>query len=425
MIVMITGGIILNYTDKKINNISIDTRTIEVNDLFIPIKGKNKDGNDYLQDAVLKGASIVLTTNNDVKNLVKINKDIGIIKVDSGIEALKKIALYYRNKYTGLIIAVTGSCGKTTTKEMIYSCLSSKYKVFKSFKNYNNIIGICKNILSLNDEDVAVFELGMNHENEIKEMVSILKPEIGVITNITEAHIGNLGSLENIFLAKKEIIHKDMKVLFLNCEDLYLKKIDFHNIVWANKNDFHYEIYEDYIYIKDFDIKVNAYGFHNIYNIIIAILLAKYLKLSDSEIKEGLERYSSYRMKKYLIKEALIIDDTYNANIASMKAAIDYLNTINYKTKILVLGDMLELGSYSSYYHKELGIYIRDKKIDKVYTLGEDSKYIGNSCQKISFHYIDKKVLANDLKNDLKSDVAVLIKGSRLLNMEDIIYYLK
>lgn len=420
-LVMITNGIILNNTTNKVNKFSIDTRSLNKGDTFIPIKGNNTSGEIYLKEAVLKGANIVFTTSNDIKELININKNIGIIKIDDGLETLKKLSSFYRNKYEGIIIGITGSCGKTTTKEMLYDSLSSKYNVFKSYKNYNNIIGVCLNILSLKDEQIAIFELGMNHKNEISEMVKILKPEIGIITNIKEAHIGNLNSLENIYEAKKEIINDKMKVLFLNINDDYLKKTIFKNIIWFNNKDYDFKAYDDYIYSPSLLLSINAYGSYNIDNIVSVIEVSKYLNLSIEEIKNGLEKYKSFRIKKLYIKDALIIDDTYNANIASMKASIDYIDNLNYKYKILVLGDMLELGEYSSFYHKELGFFIRDKHIDKVYTYKNDSKYIGYTCQKISYHYTSKVDLINDLKEELNKDTVILFKGSRLLKMEEII----
>jgi UDP-N-acetylmuramoyl-tripeptide--D-alanyl-D-alanine ligase len=422
-LVMITDGIILNYTNETCNNIVTDTREICSNDAFIPLIGKKEDGSIYLEEAVKEGANIIFVTDSDIKKYLNINPDIGIIKVDSGLGALKKIALYYRNMYQGKIVAITGSNGKTTTKEMIASTLSSKYKVFKSIKSYNNVIGICKMLLKLKEEDIAVFELGMNHAGEIKEMVDILKPDIGLITNIGTAHIGNLGSKEEILKAKLEITENGLEMLFVNKDDEYLKYVLYPNITNYSISDIDYLESDNniIIYVDDTEIKVNTYGKHNLYNICSSIAIARYLKLSTSEIKKGLEEYQSFRMKKTIIKNTLIIDDSYNANPESMKAGIDYLNTLDYKNKILVLGDMLELGIDSSYYHKQVGEYIRKTSITKVYTFGKDSKYIGNSCQKISNHYIEKDYLALDLKEDLGDDTVIYFKGSRAMGLEEII----
>lgn len=422
-LVMITGGIILNYTSESCNDIVTDTREICSNDAFIPLIGKKDDGEIYLEEAIKEGANIIFVTDSDIKRYLNINPDIGIIKVDSGLEALKKIALYYRNMYQGKIIAITGSNGKTTTKEMLASTLNSKYKVFKSIKSYNNVIGICKMLLKLKDEDIAIFELGMNHIGEIKEMVDILKPNIGLITNIGTAHIGNLGSKEEILKAKLEITDNNLDMLFINIDDDYLKYVIYPNITNYSINDIDYLESDNCItfYMDDTEIKVNTYGKHNLYNICSSIAVAKYLELSINEIKKGLEEYQSFRMKKIIIKNTLIIDDSYNANPESMKVGIDYINTLNYKNKILVLGDMLELGIDSAYYHKQIGEYIRKTSITKVFTYGNDSKYIGNSCQKISNHYIDKDYLVLDLKEELEEDTVIYFKGSRAMKLEEII----
>lgn len=411
---VITNGIILKSTERTINDIVIDTRILKEGDIFIPIKGKNLDGNDYILEAINKKASIIFTTTYDYDD---ISEDVGVIKVDDGLEALKNICKYYLNKYKGTVIGITGSCGKTTTKELLYSVLSSKYKVFKTEKNYNNIIGMCLNILKLKNEDYAIFELGMNHFDEIKEMVEILKPNIGVITNIGTSHIGYLGSKDNIYKAKLEIIHPGLNLLVLNKKDEYLKKTEFNNILWSEENT--YLVNENDIMYED--IKIDICGKHNTCNLDIVIALARFLNLKEEEIKIGLTKYKDIRIKKKYVNNTLIIDDTYNANLESMKAGIDYIDSLNYNYKILVLGDMLELGIDSAYYHKELGIYIRDKDIDKVFTYGNDSKYIGYSCMKISNHYENKEELISDLKKELEDNTVIYFKASRGMKLEEII----
>ena len=410
----ITNGIILKDTKRTIKNIVIDTRILNDNDVFIPIKGKNLDGNNYIMDAINKNASIVFVATYDYE---EITKDVGIIKINDGIEALKNICKYILNDYKGTIIGVTGSVGKTTTKELLYSILSSKYKVFKTEKNYNNIIGMCQSILSLKDEDFAIFELGMNHIGEIKEMVEVLKPSIGIITNIGSSHIGYLGSKEKIYEAKLELIHPDLKYLVISKKDNYLNKTRYENIIWVEEEKY---IIEDDGIIYD-DVNIDICGKHNIDNLNIVIKLAKFLGLNENEIKEGLKKYKDIRIKKKYINGALIIDDSYNASLESMKTGIDYINSLNYNYKILVLGDMLELGSDSMFYHKDLGKYIKDKDIDKVYTYGDESKYIGYTCNKISNHYTDKELLVKDLKEELTKDVVIYFKASRGIKLEEII----
>lgn len=421
-LVMITDGIILRKTDLKISGFSTDSRTITTNNVFIPLKGINYDGELYLEEAS-KYASIVFTTNTSVNNIIKNNPNIGIIKVDNTLEAYKKIAKYYRNNFTGDVIAITGSNGKTTSKELIYSILNTKYKVFKTYKNYNNIIGVCKMILELKDEDIAVFELGMNHKGEINEMVNILKPDIGIITNIGTSHIGNLKTKENILSAKLEIINNNIKLLVLNKDDKYLEKVSFNKTLWYSMSDIKYKLLEDKIVVdyNDEEININAYGKNNVSNISLAINIAKYYELTNEQIKKGLENYTSFRIKKINYKDILIIDDTYNANYESMVMGIEYVNNLEYKNKILVLGDMLELGDDSIYYHKELGTYIRNTSINKVYTYGNFSKYIGLTCQKISYHYNDIDELVKVLSTEIDKDLVIYFKASRGMKLEKVI----
>lgn len=411
---LITNGIILKDTKKTIKNIVIDTRILKEGDVFIPLKGKKIDGNNYVKEAIKLNASIVFTTTYDFEET---SKDVGIIKVDDGLEALKSICKYYLKEYKGKVIGITGSTGKTTTKELLYDVLSVKYKVFKTEKNYNNIIGVCKNILNLEDEEIAIFELGMNHIGEIKEMIDVLKPSIGIITNIGTSHIGYLGTKDNIYKAKLEIIHPDLEFLILSKNDEYLKKTKFKDIIWTNEEN--YVIDENNISYKD--MKIDLCGKHNMNNLNIVITLAKFLGLSELEIKEGLRNFKNIRIKKKIINDALIIDDTYNASFESMKAGIDYVSSLRYNYKILVLGDMLELGIDSIFYHKDLGKYIKDKDIDKVYTYGTDSKYIGYTCNKISNHYEDKELLIKDLKEELSEDTVIYFKASRGIKLEEII----
>lgn len=421
-LVMITDGIILRKTDLKINNYSTDSRTINSDDVFIPLKGDNFDGEKYLEDAA-KYASIVFTTSNDINKIIEVNPYIGIIKVDDTLEALKKIAIYYRNIYEGEIIAVTGSNGKTTTKELLYSVLSVKYNVFKSYKNYNNIIGICKMILSLGNEEKAIFELGMNHEGEIDEMVNILKPHIGIITNIGTSHIGNLKTKENILKAKLEIINNEIKILVLNRDDEYLNKVSFDKTLWFCIDDISYSLLDDKIIVKYGDeiIEVKTCGKQNVSNISAVITLAKYFELTPEQIKKGLENYDSVRLKKIKFGNTLLIDDTYNANMESMIMGIDYVDSLKIKNKILVLGDMLELGIDSVYYHKEVGIHIRNTSINKVYTFGSDSRYIGSSCQKISYHYTNIDELIDIIKYEMSDDTVIYFKASRRMQLERVI----
>ena len=422
---LITGNI-------NFDEISIDTRTINRGNLFIPICFKEGNGNLYIKDAVEKGAGTVLIpkyyleNNNILNEILKVNKDICVIEIDDGLEVLKRIAKYKRDNYKGKVIGITGSNGKTSTKELLHLVISNKYTCFKSKKNYNNILGLCMMLIDLKDEEYAVFELGMNHLGEVSEMSKILKPDIGLITNIGSSHIGNLGSKENILKAKLEIIDgfNDNGILFINEEDEYLKKVEYKNTYRFNTligkvldNGIEVNLNNQNIYLE-------LIGKHNILNISSVFFISSYLGISYEEIIEALRKYENVRIKEYNINGCRILDDSYNANYESMVNGIDYIDKLN-GNKILVLGDMLELGDDEINYHQLLGKYIKETSINKVYTYGNLSKYIGYTCNKISYHYDCLESLVSEIVSDIGNNTTIYIKGSNGMRMYNIVEKLK
>ena len=418
--ISIVNGRLINKPKVFKNKISIDTRTIKKNDIFIPIRFKDKDGSIYIKEAA-KYASLILIpkyyleTTNILEEVLSINKNIGIIEIDDGLSSLIRLAKYKREKTRGEVITITGSNGKTSTKEMLYTVLKQKYKVFKSYKNYNNILGVCLNLLSIKNEDILIFEIGMNHLGEIEDLSKILKPDIGVITNIGTAHIGNLKSKKNILKAKLEIMKGfsiDSKLFIndnLNIDNKYVVKCIIPE----------HQVLEDKIII-DIDkkpITLNLQGKHNINNISLVIGVSKYLNLSNKEIIKGLKKYKPYRMKEYKIDNKVIIDDTYNSNYESVINGIDYLKLTHYKNKVLVLGDIKELGRYTKIIHTKIGKYI-NPNIFKTYTYGKYSKYISDNIKTNKKHYMDKETLVKDLK---KEEGIIYIKGSHSMNMDSIV----
>ena len=416
----IVKGTIIKKPKVFKNKICIDTRTIKKNEIFIPIKFKNKDGCIYLKEAS-KYASLVLIpkyyleTTNILEEVLNINKNIGIIEIEDGLSSLIELAKYKRNNTKSLVIVITGSNGKTSTKEMLSTVLKQKYKVFKSYKNYNNILGVCLNLLDIKDEDILIFEVGMNHLGEIEGMSKILKPDIGVITNIGTAHIGNLKSKKNILKAKLEI----MKGFNINSKLFINDDLDIDNKYVVKCKIPEYQVLEDKIklLIDKNPITLNLQGKHNIFNISLVIGISKYLNLSNKEIIKGLKKYKQYRMKEYKIDNKVVIDDTYNSNLESVINGIDYLKLTHYKNKVLVLGDIKELGRYSKSIHTKIGKYI-DPSIFKTYTYGKDSKYISDNIKTNKKHYIDKEELLKDLK---KEEGIIYLKGSHSMNMDSIV----
>ncbi|MBI5701203.1 UDP-N-acetylmuramoyl-tripeptide--D-alanyl-D-alanine ligase [Candidatus Saganbacteria bacterium] len=392
------GKILPEDKPFRSNDISIDTRTIEPNDLFIPIKGENFDGRTFIKDALKKGAFAM-----DVKN---------------GLEALQNLAAYHRAKFKIPVIGVTGSVGKTTTKDMLASILSQKMPTLKNEENFNNEVGVPLTLLKLTKKHkAAVIEMGMQGLGEIDLLAKIAKPTIAIITNIGEAHMKYLKTKKNIARAKSEVFNylKKKDFAIINQDDEYFEHL-MSNVKYQMSNVRTFGILEKSdVTPKDLEgIKLPVPGEHNIYNALAAIAVAKILKIDKKAIKRGLEIFtpSSKRMEVFNCRnKTKIINDTYNANPQSMAAALRVLASIPGR-KIAILGDMLELGRKSRNYHKKVIKLAQKLKIDKLFLLGKEwpQKSFGN-----------KKELIKKLKTILKPSDIILIKGSRGMRMEEIV----
>lgn len=435
---------ILGYkaSDKEkqlvITGFSTDTRTLKKGDLFIAIKGENFDGGDFVKQALEKGAVGAITDKN-------LNIE-GVIKVEDPIKALGSIALAHRDSFEIPVIAVTGSSGKTTVKDMIVQLLSVNWDVHYTEGNLNNHIGMPMTLLKTKRKHkVCVVEMGMNSRGEIDYLSKIAKPEFGVITNIGTAHIGELGSQEQIFKAKTELIAniKTGGYLFINGDDEYLSKLsnleDINTIKFGigNKNDVQAEKirktgaeFYEFIYGKTL-FKLNVPGKHNIYNALAAISVAKNLGMDIKEIKQQIEKYlgSEMRLNIKLIGAIRVIDDSYNANPESMKAALNVLETYKGR-RIAVLGDMLELGCFSDKNHFDIGVEAA-QKADLLLFCGKQAQNYKkgalsrgkNEKHIYTFKYSDQ---AGQFIADIaqKGDT-VLLKGSRGMKMENVLEYFK
>lgn len=441
------GELVIGDLKKECINFSKDTRVIKENDVYIGIKGENFDGNKFYDKAFDNGASVCILDNIEDIDINKY-KDKTIIKVEDSIIALGKIAAYKRSLYDIPVIAVTGSVGKTSTKDMIASVLETKYNVLKTKGNLNNNIGMPLTILELKDHDCMVVEMGMNHLNEISYLTKIAKPTIAVITNIGTAHIGNLGSRENILKAKLEILEGLDKdgVLFINNDNDLLHK-EYNNL----KNEYKvktigidnisdymaYNIKEDItgsmFTIKDDNIEeniqVNVATRPFIYNSLMGYAIGKELNIEKDLIKKGISnlKLTDHRLEKKVNQNGVtIIDDTYNASYDSMKSSIELLGKSSNR-KIAILGDMLELGEYSEEIHRKIGEDVVNNNIDILITVGEFSKYIKHEAIKKGFnknniYSFEKQEDTYDLLKDiLKSGDLVLIKGSHGINLEKVV----
>lgn len=430
-IIKVCGGkLIYGNSELELKDFSKDTRTIKKGDVYVAIKGENFDGNIFIDDAFEKGATISLT---DDKKYTKEHKNKTLIYVKNTVEALQKLASYKRDLYDIPVIAVTGSVGKTTTKEMIYDVVSEKYKTLKTEGNYNNEIGLPLSILRLTDEKVMVLEIGMNSLGEIALLSKIAKPTIAVITNVGTAHIGKLGSRKNILKAKLEILEglkENGSIIINNDNDLLnrnkhkipsiYKQITFGINTYSdyNAND----IEKDTFTInssKKIQIKILNNAF--IYNSLCAYTVGKILGISDDKIIKGIENFKTEgsRLNKTLLKKNItLIDDSYNASYESVKESISYLNNISENNKIIVLGDMLELGKYSKKIHKELGKLLLKTNIDNIVLIGNNIRY---AKVKNAKYFKTNKEGIKYIKSILKPNHTILLKASRDANFEEIV----
>ncbi len=386
------------------NKIKTSSKDIEQGDLFLAI---NK-GHDYIEEAIENGAVAVIS-----------EKELNIpsIKVEDSIIALGQIAHYIRNLYNIPLIAITGSVGKTTTKELIYLVLSKKYKVLKSNKNHNNHIGLPLTLLELDDSyDIIVTELGMNHFNEISYLSKICNPNYAIITNIGTAHIGNLGSKKNILKAKLEILDgMKEKNLIVNNEDKYLKIIK--NTIKVDSKKLNIKNLK-YGFSQEFDINNVHFVFnsfkHLLADVYIAIKVGLLFNIDLRLISEAVSEYQNMDGRLNIInKEYKIIDDSYNSSYESLIGGLDILKEKKEK-KFIILGDMLELGKYSVKYHKKINKYLKKIKNKKVLLIGNYTKFINGR------HFENIEEIIVYLENNLKENNIVYIKGSRKFNLDKI-----
>ena len=418
---------------RKFHAISINSKKIKKDDIFIAIKGLNFDGHDYINEAFKNGAIAAIISDEE-----KISKN--TILVNDTKKSLADISSLILMKFKPFVIGITGSNGKTTTKELIKSILDSNYgtnKILATQANYNNDIGLPLTIFNLNSEHShIVLEMGMNHPKEISYLANIAPPNFAVITNIGEAHIENFKNREAIANEKKDILRnlkaegtailpKDSEFFNFLVKDL--KNVKVLSFGMRKDADISCELLNHKkILIKtpkyDLEIKSKLLGHNNISNILAAVTCAYQLKINPTKIKEGIENITPIPSRLELKegkKRAAIIDDTYNANPSSFLSAIEVLNEFPGK-KILVIGDMAELGENSRIYHQELSRSIKETKIDITLGLGKYTKEIITLLGRNNSWFRSKDDLVKHLYACMKGST-ILVKGSRSMKMEEIV----
>lgn len=437
----VSGTLIIKGSEKIFNKMSIDTRSIKDHEIFLAISGENFDGNNYVLDAVKKGIKLCIIDKKVFDDCEFENFDVSIIKVDNTLDALKNLAMHVRDKLNIDIIGVTGSVGKTTTKDLIYDFLASKFKVYKVLGNFNNHIGMPLSLINIDDDsEIGVFELGMSDLGEIDYLAKILRPNVAIITNIGENHMEFLKTRENILKAKMEIVNYfgERDVLIINNEDEMFKNISYTYPFKIFKIGFsdNCDMFAEDINLNEKGIEFNVIyngrkekinlpvlGSHNILNALFALKICEIFNISIGLIRNRFELITSSSMRQEIFKhnKMTIINDCYNASPTSMKCGIDVLNLYNGE-KVCIFGDMAELGERSENFHGEVSNYANGK-VNKLIAIG---KYRNAYCEKFQnkdscfcFESIDD--FKDNVEKILNGDEIILIKASRSSSFEKIV----
>lgn len=428
-------------------NFTNDTRKIQAGDVYIGIKGESVDGNIFYEKAFENGAKVCILDNAKIAEETKNNyKDNTIILVENTTQAVQKIASYKRQLYNIPVIAITGSSGKTSTKDIVASVVSQKFNTLKTEGNFNSQIGLPLTVLKLKEHDALVVEMGMNQLKEISVLTNIAKPTIAIITNVGTSHIGNLGSRENILKAKLEILEglsKDGTLIINNDNDLlhewYLQNLEYKIETFGIDNKSNLmatniqmsEKGSKYIAKNNQDtlqVEVPVGGRHFVYNSLCAISVGNLLGIEKKKILKGIKEFELTKRRMDIKKNknnVTIINDSYNANYDSVKAAIEYLGEIKTNRKIAILGDMLELGEYSKELHEKVGEEIIKNNIDILVTVGEEAKNIAQKAKQLKLkeiYQLETNKQAVELLNKiLKPKDTILIKASNGMKFDQII----
>lgn len=448
-IVEICKGIVLSTgKTSTINKFSINAKTINKNDIFISYKTDKNNGIDNIVEAFSNGAVGCITEYDIPTEILEKYKDKLIIKVENYKRALQDLARYKRNLYDIPVIAVTGSAGKTSTKDIIANVLSQKYNVSKTKGNYNSQTGVPLTILDWDENTTAaVVEIGMNRLGEIEILSKIVKPTIAIITNVGTAHIGYLKSRENILKAKLEILEglDDKGVIVINndndllhtCNTKKYKKITYG--IYNNSDYMAKKInmleknssFEMCIENKEYKIKVPVPGEHFIYNSLCAIIVGLKNNIIPDKIIEGIQSFelTGKRNEVKQINNLKIINDYYNASYDSMKASLQVLNNIKADRKIAILGDMLELGQYAEELHKKVGYEVINNNIDILISVGDLSKNISKGAKEKGnidiYEFASNSECIDGLKKIIKKGDAILLKASNKMNFGEISEFLQ
>ncbi|MBP3446167.1 MAG: UDP-N-acetylmuramoyl-tripeptide--D-alanyl-D-alanine ligase [Clostridia bacterium] len=425
--------------EAEISGICIDSRLCEEGLLYIAIHGENFDGHNFTASALENGATAAMIHHDvDCEGL--------FIRVDDTREAFLRLANWFRSTFDIPVVGLTGSVGKTTTKEMTWAVLSEKYNTIKTEGNLNNDIGLPRTLMRFEeDTQAAVIEMGMSNKGEISVLSKTAEPTIAIISNIGVSHMESLGSRENICAAKLEILDglREGCPILLNGDDPYLAsaKIEGHPVIYYGINDKFCDFRATDVRQDDDttsfvinygegetqNVTIPTIGIHNVYNAVAAFAAGLQLGVTPEQAAEGLKKYqpSGMRQRVKIVNSIRFIEDCYNASPDSQQAALRMLSTVQAKRKIAVLGDMLELGAISEEAHKNAGLLAARNRIDVLMTYGELSQATAERALECGVpvvkSFLDKTELADTLVSFLQEGDAVLFKASRGMALEDVI----
>jgi len=445
-IIRATGGELLcGDENTEIKDICINSREAKPGDLFVPIIGEKVDAHRFIENALEVCAATLTSEHNQ-----NVLSDKPYIKVNNTVKALQDIGVYIRNRFDIPIVGITGSVGKTTTREMVATALNANKAVYQTDKNFNSQVGVPITLSRMNENaEIAVLEMGMSEPGQMDILSGIVKPDICVVTMIGVAHIEFLKTKENIRDEKLSIVHhmNPEGVLFLNGDDKMLAevrdKLSVKTLYYGTSEECEYRAENiriiNYRYAYDYvhdntriPVVINALGKHNVINSLIGLAITDYMGLDVKKAAESFAHFEGMRQKLIQVPESYtIIDDTYNASPDSMKAAIEVLHELESQgKKFIVLGDMFELGENEKKFHYEVGEYLADKSIDELIVIGDLAQNIAQALKdknsSITIRsFKDKEEIAFYLKSDMTSNDIVLLKASNGMKLYDLVEMLK
>lgn len=443
------GGTLLgdfDDLDAAFTDVCTDSRNIKENCLFLPLQGERFDGHGFINDALEDGAVGCLTA----RERESYAPGKFYVKVRSTQRALRDLAGYYKKLFPIPFVSVTGSVGKTTTKDMVAAVLSARYKVLKTEGNFNNDIGLPLTLLRLDhSHELCVLEMGMDHAGEIDYLGELVEPDVAIITNIGDAHIENLGSREAIFAAKSEIfphLKKDGLAVLSGDDEMLITlkgKLEQKTVFVGSGGGLDYQATDldssgGHLRCtvctpeRRFEANIPALGSHMIYSTLMAVAVAEHFGMEINEISRGIQAFLPTKMRMNLIRcagDIVILNDAYNANPQSMRAAASVLSESTGRRRVAVLGDMKELGSNSRLFHRTVGEYFARAGVERLIAIGELAAYMAQGAEEAGMEQVSHHASIDEakdaLRRELRAGTTILVKASRSMAFENIVEFLQ